>query len=71
MKLPKLTKTNIATAILVVIIPGAIYAGLAYLFVKGVIKNVKKTSIKKNKNQKVDKPTARKCRRHSSRTRQR
>ena len=69
MKFPN--KKQIGMLALCILIPGAIYAGMAYLFIKGVIKNVKKTSIKKNKNQKVDKPTARKCRRHSSRTRQR
>ncbi len=68
MKFP--SRKQIGFIALCIIIPGAIYAGLAYLAIKKINAN-KKTTIKKSKDQKTDKSTARKHNRSMSGIRKR
>lgn len=56
MKLP--TKKDIIVAALCVVVPGAIMGAIVYYFLKDKLNNVKKTTIKKSKDQKTNKSTA-------------
>ena len=64
MKLPKLTKKDVAVVVLCIAVPGAVIGGIAYFFLKEVFENVKKTTIKKSKDQKTNEPVARKRNRY-------
>lgn len=64
MKFP--TKKDIVVAVLCVAVPGAIIGLLTYFALKDIIKDAKKIALKKREDQKINKSTAGKCRRHLS-----